>query len=58
MEKHKHRKTKQHAMGKNSNKLTDRIKRKLENTLRQMIVKNITFQNLWDIVKAVLRGSI
>ena len=45
-------------MGKNSNKLTDRIKRKLENTLRQMIVKNITFQNLWDIVKAVLRGSI
>ena len=39
MEKHKHMKTKQHAMKKNSNISTDRSKRKLENTLRQMIGK-------------------
>ena len=39
MEKHKHMKIKQHAMKKTSNISTVRTKRKLENTLRQMIAK-------------------
>ena len=32
-----------------------KLKRKLENTLRQM--KTTTFQNLWDVAKTVLRGT-
>ena len=39
MEKHKHMKTKQHAMKKTSNISTVRTKRKLENTLRQIKIK-------------------
>ena len=33
-----------------------KLKRKLKNTLRQMIMKT-TIQNLWDATKAALRGK-
>ena len=32
-------------------------KRKFKNALRQMTIKNTIIQNLWDAVKAVLRGK-
>ena len=41
----------------NSQQVTEQIKREIKNFLETNDNENITTQNLWDAVKAVLRGK-
>ena len=53
--KHKLVETKQHAI--NDQWITEEIKKEIKKYLEANDNKDMTFQNLWDAAKAVLRGT-